>query len=171
MEIKRLAISAAVFLAGCASATQSVTPTEVPPAEGTTSPVVLCSTADQNNPTAISIFIFKKGVDGTIQMNAQRRSGTEHTRPALDGGLNPIQGQVRTGLNGVFIPYARVDEKILYLDLGGCLVDPSESGKLKNFFKEVKPDQFQNPGNQIGFDGKPKRFTATIVNLRGARPI
>lgn len=171
MEKKRLAILAAVLLTGCAHVTQTVSPTEVLPLEGTISPIVLCSTSDENNPTAISMFIFKKGADGIIEMDAQRLSGSKDTKPALDGGLNPVQGKVRTGLNGVLIPYAKVNEKILYLDLGGCLVDPNESGKLKSFFKEVKPDQFQNPGDQISFDGRSKRFTSSIVNPRGAKPI
>lgn len=170
-----------LLIASCAPPTQAIiSPQAIPsptPAEGPMgpetiplqSPVIICPAPDPNHPFGVAMMIFTKGQGGngsSIEMELQRYQGTNATRPELDGGLKPSSSQVRTGLDGVLIPYARVGDKIVSVDLGSCIVDKIDQRALEKFFKDYRPDDFRTP-DQIGFNGRPAKYTASIVNPRG----
>ena len=174
-------VLATFFIASCAPPTQAIiSPQAIPsptPSEGPMgpetiplqSPVIICPAPDPNHPFGVAMMIFTKGQGGngsSIEMELQRYQGTNATRPELDGGLKPSSSQVRTGLDGVLIPYARVGDKIVSVDLGSCIVEKIDQKTLQQFFKDFKPDDFKKP-DQIGFNGKPAKYTASIDNPRG----
>lgn len=125
-----------------------IPPTETIPFQ--VSPIIVCSASSPDYPNAIIALMFEKKyeTDGRIVVNTRtsRTSGTSETSPAPDGGLNPFQGMVRTGLDGLRVKVGRtIDENgketFIYKDLGGCLADPGDMKNLRKFFKEVTPDQ------------------------------
>lgn len=173
-------VLATILITSCAPSQAIINPQATPlppPTEGPMgpetiplqSPVIICPAPDPNHPFGVAMMIFTKGQGGngsSIEMELQRYQGTNATRPELDGGLKPGSSQVRTGLDGVLIPYARVGDKIVSVDLGSCIVEKTDLKTLQQFFKDFKPDDFKKP-DQIGFNGKPAKFQASIVNPRG----
>jgi len=150
------------------SACSSLTPTETPPGiDSSKSPVIICSAPDENNSKAIAMIYFQKNAKNLVEMNLQRFTGSEETKPQPDGGLIPLTDeQTRTGLD-IEIPVGKKGDEIVYINLGGCLVEKKDLKRLHDFFQGVKPNDFQN---QTGYNGKLKKFEPTVVNPKGQNP-